>query len=725
MLPSRSRCPFASVGLLALVTALLAPAPTVEAGEKRAFTIEDLYRVVYVPEFALSPDGRWIAYVKRERDLPRGKQYEDIWLLPASGGEPRRLTHSPERSESSLAWSPDGRFLAFVAEKEEKDQIWLLPMEGGEPYTVTDIATGAEDLLFSPDGRSIAFTSEVYPECGADDACNREIDEKREKGPLKAHVADRLFYRHWTRWWDGKVPHVLVLDLETRQVRDLTPERSGPPQFYLWSPRSYAFSPDGRRFAFQQNPGPPEELAWSTNDDLFVVPLSGDAPARDITADNPAYDGTPRFSPDGSLIAYRRQRQPGYESDEYELAVRAVDGGEERILTAHFDNWVDDFAWFPDGEALLFLAEEHGATPLYRVPLNGGPLEKIVEHATIDSFAIAPDGKTVYAVRRAIAEPPEIWAYDLTGGSPRRLTFHNAKLEREVDIRPAERLWLPGAGDYQVECFLIKPHDFDPSRKYPLILNVHGGPQSQWADAFRGDWQVYPGAGYIVAFPNPTGSTGYGQAFTAAISRDWGGRVYRDVMRVADSLEKLPYVDKDRMGAMGWSYGGYMMNWLLGHTTRFKAIATMMGLFDLRSFYGATEELWFPEWDLGGRPWDSPLYERFNPARFADRMQTPTLVITGELDYRVPYTQGLQLFTALQRRGVPSRLIVFPEAGHWPGWYEMALYYTAHLDWFHRWLGGGGPPWSVEDFAANRVFDTETGKRIDRAGSEEAPPSER
>jgi dipeptidyl aminopeptidase/acylaminoacyl peptidase len=297
----------------------------------------------------------------------------------------------------------------------------------------------------------------------------------------------------------------------------------------------------------------------------------------------------------------------------------------------------------------------------------------------------------------------------------------------EVDIRPAETMWVTGANGIRVQVFIVKPHNFDPTRKYPLILNVHGGPQGNWADAFRGDWQVYPGAGYIVAFPNPHGSTGFGQDYTAEISGDFGGRVYEDLMKVTDALDKLPYVDPNRMGAMGWSYGGYMMMWFEGHTDRFKAIASMMGIYDLRSFHGATEELWFPEWDLKGKPWDSQQYEKFSPSNFVKNFKTPTLVISGERDYRVPYTQSLNFFTDLQEMKVPSRLIIYSNAGHWPSWYEMALYYTAHVEWFNKYLGGDPPPWTTEQFLRNAVFDKATGKRIvetpdDRPKSQQGKP---
>jgi len=275
-------------------------------------------------------------------------------------------------------------------------------------------------------------------------------------------------------------------------------------------------------------------------------------------------------------------------------------------------------------------------------------------------------------------------------------------------------MWIDGAAGSKIDVFIVKPHGFDPGRKYPLILNVHGGPQDQWRDAFRGDFQLYAGAGYVTAFANPHGSVGYGQDFTAKISGDYGGAVFEDLMKVTDALEKFPYVDRTRLGAMGWSFGGYMMDWFEGHTDRFKAIASMMGVYDLRSMHGATEELWFPQWDLKGRPWDSPLYEKFSPSTAVKNFKTPALVITGERDYRVPYTQSLQFFTDLQEMKVPSRLIVYPNAGHWPSWYEMALYYTAHLEWFQKYLGGSAPPWTTAQFLRNAVFDKD-GKRTPAA----------
>ncbi len=691
------------------------------AAEKRPFTIEDFYRVRVPSSVRVSPDGKTLVYVLQARDLARGKENTDLYWVPAAGGEARRLTHTDDTGESSPRWSPDGQRIAFVAKRGAQQGIWLLPADGGEARSLVTLSTGVGDLVWSPDGRHIAFASEVHPECGADDACNRRLDEWRDKGPLKAHVADELLYRHWTAWSDGKVSHVLVVEVATGKVRDLTPGDREAPVFSLGD-GGYAFSPDGRELAFTRNPDPADELATSTNSDVWAVPIDpgpGGAPptARNLTVSNLAWDGGPEYSPDGKLVALRRQLTPGYESDLLRLAVYERSTGNLRDLAPGFDNWVTDLAWLPNGSGVVFKADEQGQTPLYRVAAAGGSPVRVAAVGQIDEFELSPDGRFAYAVRRTVGAPHEIWRLDLEGKEPPlRVTTHNRALEDEVDIRPAESLWIEGARGARIQVFVVKPHGFDASKQYPVILNVHGGPQMQWTDGFRGDWQVYPGAGYVVVFPNPHGSSGYGQAFTAQISGDYTGAVMEDIARVTDWIEKQPWADRQRIGAMGWSWGGYAMNWLMGTTSRYKALASMMGLFDIPSFHGATEELWYPEWDLKGTPWTSDLYQTQNPARNVASFRTPTLVVTGEKDYRIPYTQSLMLFTALRRNGVPSKLVVLPEAGHWPGWYEMALYYTAHLEWFHRYLGGGAPPWSTEDFAANRVFDPEKGERRAAAG---------
>ncbi len=697
-----------------ILLAVLISLPSYSDDAKRPFTIEDFYLVQWPSSLDISPDGSSLVYSLRATDLPKGKANSDLWRVPAAGGDAVRLTWTENADESSPAWSPDGESIAFVAKRGEQkhDQIWLLPAKGGEAKALTDWPMGVSAPKWSPDGKHIAFTSELFPECGADAKCNEKIVKRREDGPLKAHLADELLYRHWTSWADGKVTHVMLVDVESGEIRDMTPGQSEAPIF-ADGDNGYAFSPDGKELCFTRNGDPSHTHAWSTNSDLWIVKIE-EGEARNITVENKAWDGSPRYSPDGRYIAYRRQSRPGFEADLFQLAVYDRESGESRILAPKFFNWVDTYRWLPDGSGIVFESPFEGYAPLYVVKLDGAPAKRIVDDIFINGFVLDNEGTEAYAVRRAVGMPPEVWSFNLDGGAdPVRLTDHNLQLEQEVDIRPAETMWVDTGDGIKAQVFIVKPHGFDPNKKYPLILNVHGGPQYMWADSFRGDWQVYPGAGYIVAFPNPHGSTGYGQIYTDRISGDWGGKVYDDLMMVTDALEKLPYVDKERIGAMGWSYGGYMMNWFQGHTDRFEALANMMGIFHVGMMYYATEELWFPEWDLGGTPWSSALFEKWSPANFVENFRTPMLTITGEKDFRIPYTQGLAAHTALRRRGVPSRLIVLPDSGHWPSWYEMALYYTAHLDWFHRYLGGEPAPWSVEDFVNNAVFDPETGERID------------
>ena len=676
---------------------------------KRAFTIADLYRLRQVSDLTLSPDGATIAFTVTTMDLPKAQSASHIWMMSAGGGAPRQLTLH-EKGESAPAFSPDGKQLAFIASRDGTANVYVLPLDGGEARKLTNISTGAADPLWSPDGKWIAFSSDVYPECGADDACNKKVAERWSKGKLQAHMADALLYRHWTDWKDGKRTHVLLADGATGGVRDLTPGDFDAPPFQLGGQLQYDFSPDSAELVFVSNHD--SQPASSTNNDLWLVPVSGSGQPKNLTASNPAYDGNPQYSPDGRYIAYRLQKQPGYESDLFRLAVYDRATGSSRVLTESFRNWVEEFHWAGDSKSIYFSAPVEGDQPVFQLSLDTGIVRRALTDKAIAEYAVSKDGRRIVYVRSSVSEPEEVFTASLDGGVPRRISHFNDAVVDEVDLPPAERMWFTGAGGAKIETFVVKPHDFTPGKKYPLILNVHGGPQFQWADSFRGDWQVYPGAGYVVAFPNPHGSTGYGQDFTAEISGDFGGQVFEDLMKVTDELAKLPYVDSSHMGAMGWSYGGYMMDWFEGHTDRFKAIASMMGLFDLPAMYGATEELWFPEWDLKGQPWNSAHYEKFSPSKYVENFKTPCLVITGEGDYRVPYTQSLEFFTALQKKNVPSRLIVYSKAGHWPDWYEMALYYTAHLEWFHKYLEGGEPPWTTEQFLRNAVFDNTTGARI-------------
>lgn len=685
---------------LLFVASLLFLAFISPAQSKRAFTLEDLYRLKNVEDPQCSPDERRIAFTLSESSIKEGKSTSDIYLIDADGKNLRRLTNDAA-SDNHPRWSADGKTIFFVSTRKNGPQLWALPLDGGEPRQLTDISFGVGDPIVTPDGKKVLFAADIFPDCGSDEDCNKKAEEGLRSGPLHAYMTDRLLYRHWTSWKEGKRTHILLLDLESKSLRDLTPGEFDSPTFSLGAV-GFALSPDGTELCYVSNHDPVEAL--STNKDLWILPLNGGA-ALNITPDNKAYDADPVYSPDGRYIAYRRQSIPGYEADRFRLALYDRSTRTTKTLTESFDNWIGETQWAADSKSIFFMADVKGHTPFFRIDISTGRISEVADFKTIDAFSVARDGKNIAFVRRSVGEPRELWSCTTKGEGGKRLTFFNKEVEDAVDIRPAEELWIKSPTGRMIHTFVVKPHNFDPSRRYPLVLNVHGGPQMQWTDGFRGDWQMYPGSGYVVAFPNPHGSTGYGQSFTEAISKDWGGKVYVDVMAVTDSLSRIPWIDSTRMGAMGWSYGGYMMMWLEGHTSRFKAIASMMGVYNLKAMHGGTEELWFPEWDLGGTPWESALYTRWSPNNFVKEFKTPCLVITGERDYRVPYIQSLEFFTDLQRMGVPSRLIVFPNDGHWPsGVKSMPFYYNAHLDWFHRYLGGEPAPYDMTAMLRNQAF---------------------
>ena len=551
------------------------------------------------------------------------------------------------------------------------------------------------------------FSSKIYPEAGADNELNYKYHKKATDGPVQAHVADSLLYRHWTSWNDGKREHIILFDTKKGTYTDLTPGDYDSPIFMLGGGNGFGISPHAKELCFSSNRSKHPEA--NTNSDVFITDINGKKLVN-ITASNEGWDGDAQYSPDGKYIAYKHQLTPGYESDMINLVVYNRENGEKKVLTEALDNWVDGYKWAADSKSIYFSAEAPGHRRLYNVTLDG-KMTQLTDEVTVGAFDVDKNGGIVFAAT-TVGKPSALYSLAKGDKEPKQITHFNDKLESEVDIRSAEIMWVKGADGADIEVFIVKPHGFDPKKKYPLVLNVHGGPQQQWTNSFRGDWQVYPGRGYIVAFCNPHGSTGYGQDFTRAISGDWGGKPFDDLMAVCDTLEKLPFVDKDRMGAMGWSFGGYMMNWFQAKTKRFKCLASMMGVYNLKSMWGATEELWFPNFDLEGRPWDSEQYVKFSPSEYIKDFSTPTLIITGEKDFRVPYTQSLEYFSALQSFDIESQLIVFTNDGHWPNDVKsMPLYYAAHLAWFHKHLGGGDSPYNVRDLSLNRVFDSNGKKK--------------
>jgi dipeptidyl aminopeptidase/acylaminoacyl peptidase len=681
--------------LATIVAAVLIPvvAASAQTPEKRPITFQDLISLHRLSEPQLSPDAKWIAYTVSTPDLDANHSVRDIWLVPTTPGEPRQLTRGG--SDMRPRWSPDGQKLAFISARNGTTQIYWIALAGGEATRLTNLSTGADNELWSPDGHSLAFVSPVYPDC-QDDACNSRRDSAREKSKVKAHIYEKLLYRHWTEWWDGKRSHLFVTAAAADGAtapRDLTPGANyDVPPFNEGAPEAIAFSPDGKELAFTANTDKDEAL--STNGDLFTVETTGAGEPKRITT-NPGNDWGPAYSPDGKWIAYRAQFQGGYEADRWRLMLYDRQTQKTINRTEDFDSSVESYAWTPDSTHIYFQAEDKAEMPVYAIAAAPGTAPKVVLADSFNAdFDLSRDGHTLALARTSLTMPAEIFTANSDGTNLRQLTHQNQALLSQLDVAPAEPFWFEGAEKTQVGGLLIRPPHFDPTKKYPTLLLIHGGPQGAWTDAWGYRWnqQVMAAPGYVVVMVNPRGSTSYGQKFTAEISRDWGGKVYDDLMKGLDAaIAKYPFTDATKVGAAGGSYGGYMIDWLATHTDRFKCLISHAGPYDLVSEYGATEELWFPDWEFGGSPWSHPeLYKKWSPNEYAAalaKFKTPTLVVGGELDFRVPYNQDLEFFTALQVQGVPSKLVIFPDEGHWvlkPQ--NSQLWYATFLDWLARYL---------------------------------------
>jgi dipeptidyl aminopeptidase/acylaminoacyl peptidase len=680
-----------AIVMLVVVVAVAAVAAG-QTAEKRAITFKDLISLHRVSEPQISPDGKWIAYSVATPDLEANRSVRDIWVVAAGGGgEARQLTRGG--SDTRARWSPDGKKLAFISGRSGTPQIYWIALDGGEATRLTSISTGADNELWSPDGKTVAFISSVYPDC-RDDACNAARDATKEKNKVKARIYEKLLYRHWTEWWDVKRSHLFVAAVDSGgAVRDLTPGANyDVPPFSEGAPEAIAFSPDGRELCFTANTDKDEAL--STNGDLFTVDVSGGSEPKRITT-NPGNDWGPAYSPDGKWIAYRAQLLVGYEADRWRLMLYDRSSGKSINRTEDFDRSVESYAWTPDSARIYFSAEDKAEMPLYAIAAAGSGAPQVIVDGYNADFDLSRDGRTLALARTSLTMPAEIFTADADGGAHlRQMTQQNGALLRQLELPPAEPFWFEGAEGTQVEGLLIRPPHFDAAKKYPALFLIHGGPQGAWMGAWGYRWnqQVMAAGGYVVVMVNPRGSTGYGQRFTEEISRDWGGRVYEDLMKGLDAaIAKYPFIDGARVGAAGGSYGGYMIDWIATHTDRFKCLISHAGPYDLVSEYGATEELWFADWEFGGAPWAKPeLYRKWAPSEYAaalGKYKTPTLVVGGELDFRVPYNQDLEFFTALQVQGVPSKLVIFPDEGHWvlkPQ--NSELWYATFLDWLGRYL---------------------------------------
>ena len=716
---------------------------------KHPFTFEDMMKLKRLGEPEVSPNGKWVIFSAVDVDLEANSKSPHIWIVPATGGQEREII--ADQDADRPRWAPDGKRFAFLSTKGGESQIWIANFDsGGGTVTgvqkLTSIATEAGGELWSPDGKTILFTSDVFPECDGEPAaqlaCNAKILEERKNSKVKAQIFTHLLYRHWNAYKEGTRTHLFVVPIEAclgvagegmssrstldraadRGCRyfDLTPGDYDAPVFSLGGQDDYAFSPDGKEICYTSNHE--KNPAASTNNDLWIVPITVGAevsPAqvlaktKNLTADNPASDSTPLYSPDGRYIAYRAQQRPGYESDRFRLMLYDRKTGEKKNVMPDFDHWVGTYTWASDSQTIYFSAEHLRHSLIYAVgPIAAGhPQARTLVGGYNDDVIVAPDGKKLIFTRMSLKAPNELYTADATAeGCPARtgdvdkghencsltkdqaLTHINDQLLSQISWSDDEAFSFTGAHGDWVEGTLVKPPNFDASNKYPVKFLIHGGPQGAWGEDWSYRWnpELFAANGYAVIMINFHGSTGNGQKFIDAINGDWGGAPYEDLMKGLDYTEEhYPFLDKNRECALGASYGGYMINWILGHTDRFKCLVSHDGMFNAESAWGSTEELWFNNWEFKGTPYDNrALYQKWSPHQYAKNFKTPTLVVHGQKDYRLDVSEGFQLFTTLQMEGVPSKMLYFPDEGHWvlkPQ--NSQLWYKTVNDWVDQWVG--------------------------------------
>jgi dipeptidyl aminopeptidase/acylaminoacyl peptidase len=744
------------------------------AQAKHPFTFDDMMKLKRVGDPQVSPDGKWVIFSVVDVDLEANTKTPHIWILPVSGGAdassaPERSSAGSKSAERILIpdqdadrprWAPDGKRFAFISNKEGESQVWIADFDGAAGAVtgvtrLTEIATEAGGELWSPDGKMILFTSDVYPDCVGEpkkvETCNAEKLDQASKSKVKALIFDHLLYRHWNAYKEGKRTHIFVVNanFETLLVVgkpkqiirargiDLTPGDYDAPVFSLGGQDDYAFSPDGKEICYASNHE--KNPAASTNNDLWIVPvMSGSqitseqilGQTKNITADNPASDTSPLYSPDGRYIAYRGQQRPGYESDRFRLMLYDRKTGEKKNLTENLDRWVGTFIWTPDSKQIYLAADNRGEGSVEKILPDGSGLTRVgafrcdSTEGFYDDFQFSADGKTLLVTENTLQSPVELAALEVNAPAPTRCSGGHERLEpaspaqhqpddgkvvqasinvsgrqlthlndaalSQVAMSPLESFWFTGAHDDKVQGFLVKPPNFDASKKYPVKFLIHGGPQGAWGDDWSYRWnpELFAANGYVVIMINFHGSTGYGQKFIDAINGDWGGAPYEDLMKGLDYAEQTyPFIDKTRECALGASYGGYAINWILGHTDRFKCLVSHDGMFNAESAWGTTEELWFNNWEFKGTPYDNRAsYQKWSPHQYAKNFKTPTLVIHGQRDYRLDVSEGFQLFTTLQMEGVPSKMLYFPDEGHWvlkPQ--NSRLWYKTVNDWVDLW----------------------------------------
>jgi dipeptidyl aminopeptidase/acylaminoacyl peptidase len=730
-----------ALALTVALLAVLAPipsafaqnAPPPAAPAKRPMTFEDMMKMKRLSETAVSPDGKWLAYSVTTVNLDKNTKTAELFIQPIAGGDAKPLAAS-KPGDSGPQFSPDGHSVLFLSARGGSQQVWLANFdpatgEASNPKKLTAISTEADNALWSPDGHSVLFISSVYPDCPAitaadataGDKCNRDRDAAQAASKVKAQIFTHLLYRHWNRYMGDKRSHLFLASVETGALRDLTPnDPHDVPPFSLEGGGGFAISPDSKELAFTENLDP--EPAISTNADIFTLDLTDPAAKPVKISTSPGGDFNPAYSPDGKYLAWRSQARPSYESDKFRLLLYDRTAKTIKDLLPKFENWVDEFVWSLDSRSIYFTSGNHGEEDIYLQNLQTGEPKLISHGAEFGDLKLIPvkldrptaegaEGllasmmkvdrpmEVVYAQGHDLCAPQGQPGYKAECDSlPPSLTHLNDALLAQLDLPKMESFWFTAADKTKLQGFLIRPPAFDPAKKYPVKFLIHGGPQGAWGDSWSYRWnaELFAANGYVVVMINPRGSTGYGQAIVDGVNGDWGGKPFTDLMEGLDYAEQhYPFIDKTRECALGASYGGYMANWVLGHTDRFKCIVSHDGMFNPESAYGTTEELWFNEWEFKGKPWDyygkpdseNP-FRKWSPMMSAKNFKTPTLVIHGQLDYRLDVSEGFQLFDTLQRLKVPSKMLYFPDEGHWvlkPQ--NSQLWWKTVNDWVDQWTG--------------------------------------
>jgi dipeptidyl aminopeptidase/acylaminoacyl peptidase len=652
--------------------------------QTRAIEFSDFFQMGRVTEPQISPDGRYVAYTITVYNIEKNEGNADIFIVSTDGKERRQLTFS-EKKDNSPRWSANGKSVAFLSNRDGSSQIYIIPSGGGEAQKMTDIATEVKSFAWSPDGKYFAIATDMYPESTTPEE-SKKIDEAKETDLANGKIFDQLMYRHWNEWRDGKYSRVLIVPVDGGDLVSVTPSEKDTPPISLGSDHDFVWAPDSHELCFVSNPDP--VVAISTNNDLWLTDRS--QTYRQQITSGKGNDMGPLFSPNGEYIAYMSMARAGFESDQTDLKVYDLNSDKAENLTETLDLYVSDFAWSPKSNRLYFRSPYHGYHRVYMTDLKSKKRELLLDRHNVVSLTVSPDEKFLVLAIQAINQPTELYRFDIGNKKLTQLSFtNNAKLA-ELEMNNFEEHWFMGAKNDSIQLLMLKPPHFDSSKKYPLISLVHGGPQGAWEDEFHYRWnaQMFAAPGYVVIMINFHGSRGFGQAFCDAVSKDWGGAPYEDVMTGTKwASEKFPFIDPKRVGAAGASYGGFMLNWIEGHNQNglFKVMVSHDGVYEQVGMFGATEELWFPIWEFNGYPWEEgSLYQKWNPANYVDNFRTPMLVIHGQNDFRIPYTQAMQLFTALQIKGVDSRFLFFPDETHF-----VLKPQNAQLWWktVYEWLG--------------------------------------